>query len=187
VHLAFEASQKVRRAGHALEPGVLRSIEPHGARSRRELNTRAVSRITRGSVRASSRGPNDANTRPPGFHRASTPGFPIVSRARETRGTPRARVARFDARGARARAFPSLIQHARTHNNFCTRDNLRVRFGRGRERGDGAVRRFPGPHGVSDELPHARRPSRASRSGRRRERPRTRRGLRVGSPGGHRP
>lgn len=121
VHLAFEASQKVRRAGHALEPGVLRSIEPHGARSRRELNTRAVSRITRGSVRASSRGPNDANTRPPGFHQASTPGFPIVSRARETRGTPRARVARFDARGARARAFPSLIQHARTHNNFCTR------------------------------------------------------------------
>jgi len=40
VHFAFEASPKVRRAGRALESGVLRSIEPHCARFRRKLRTR---------------------------------------------------------------------------------------------------------------------------------------------------
>ena len=46
-----------------------------------------------------------------GIHRASPPGLSFVSRVQGMRGTRRARVARFDARGAHARAFPSPIPH----------------------------------------------------------------------------
>lgn len=74
-----------------------------------------------------------------GIHRASPPGLSFVSRVQGMRGTRRARVARFDARGAHARAFPSPIPH-RARITISARDHLRVRFAGGGEEARGRGR-----------------------------------------------
>ena len=75
---------------------------------------RAESHCTRGRKEASGHRRKGRTTRTracPGVHRPSSPGFSIVSRDRVIRGTRRVRMARFDARCAHTRAFPSLNPH----------------------------------------------------------------------------
>ena len=173
---------------------VARSNPAFSARSSRTARVsagncaRAISLITRGGVRASSRGPNDANTRRYRDPSSVSAGFIVrIARSGDARDSSRARGSFRRSRRTRARV-PEPDPAPRARITISAREYLRVRFaGGGRKRGDGAVRRFPRPRGVSVERVHAQMPSRASRSGHRRARARTPRGARVGSPGGSRP
>ena len=125
---------------------------------------RAISLITRGGVRASSRGPNDANTRRYRDPSSVSAGFIVrIARSGDARDSSRARGSFRRSRRTRARV-PEPDPAPRARITISAR-----------------------PRGVSVERVHAQMPSRASRSGHRRARARTPRGVRVGSPGGSRP